>query len=101
MMIDNEKFPFSEEKPKQPAQPSTWKAILILAAWFIFSCVLSQLSSTLSGSNTAIVLWFGLLLVGLGVYRKVPFLRNGFILLLIVPLIILVYSWSMLRSVSR
>ena len=98
-MMNDSKTQTSEEK--QQAPPSTWKAVLILAAWFIFSCVVSQLSPTLSGSNTAIVLWFGLLLVGLGVYRKVPFLRNGFILLLLVPLIILVYSWALLRSISR
>jgi hypothetical protein len=100
-MMNDEKTQTSEEKSKGQAQPRTWKAVLILAAWFIFSCFLSQLSPTLSGSNTAIVLWFGLLLVGLGVYRKVPFLRNGFILLLLVPLIILVYSWALLRSISR
>jgi hypothetical protein len=90
------------QKPKlnETAKFSTTKAVIILVIGLVFSCFAARVGALLWGDFGSFALWLGLLLIGLVIYWRVPFLRYGFLVLMIVPLVLFVISVIALSSVS-
>lgn len=80
---------------------TTGKTILILSLWFIFACFLSRVAAVMADETTSAVVWGGLLLLGMLAYWKTPRMRNGFILLALVPLALLLASYFFLSMVGK